>query len=154
MADKYQRERAYRERSQRLVYRGMREPRAHTVRLSEVGHHEAHVEESSGLAFDGSGIVKVPKTKRQVPETFSVPSARFYAENLHKVLRKPRAEDLRRIERIEGRIATLQRDLRAAVDQAFENGLPINDTKLREAVTKRYADAKRGYPSNARVPKV
>lgn len=142
----------YRDRTQRvLLFRG-----GTKVDMSRLGslrfHEERHDPKPTYLNLDSMSIVTGrPKT---TPAMLALDTIWFKLADTAKRIRKPKAADVRKYERLTARIADLQKQRRELLREAFERADEVPVDKWVAAAQRNVAIAKDGFRANARVPKV
>lgn len=151
--NKYIRERDYNERTQRVLVQ--RVGRVTVVRLGRLRYHEERHDEAPqylNLSGGGPGIVTGPP--KTTPAKLAIDTVWFKPVESARFIRKPKAADVRKLERLETRITELQKQRRDLLAEAFERADVVPAEKLVWAAEKNLDVAKAGFRSNSRVPRV
>ena len=154
VTSKYQRERLYNERQGqtflRLDYMG----RVSILRLTDIGFSPAHEAEVQSMNLTGKGPFLSPMRKEKRPDTYHVPSAAITATKLDGSMRVMRRGDVTKLRRIDEKLAALKKQRAALLKESFGTADLIDEKSLRAAVEKKRSDSGRGFPQNAKAPKV
>lgn len=142
----------YKDRTQRvLLFRGG--TKVEMARLGGLRYHEERFEKDPQyLDLAKARIVKGRSFTK--PAMLALSTIWWKLGETNRRIRKPKAADVRKYERLTQRIADLQRQRRELLVEAFERADVVPVEKWVAAAEKNVAIAKAGFRANARVPRV